>query len=76
MPKRYKIGYTEDLNTLVNYISTSPKYIFWKDILQFSVDYDLYIDLYMNLNLIKYLIDERNAQIVSEARKRKENKAD
>lgn len=70
MAKRYKIGYTENLNTLVNYISTSPKYIYWKDFLQFAVDYDLYIELYMNLNLLEKLLNERNAIIIKELQKK------
>lgn len=70
MAKRYKIGYTENLNTLVNYINTSPKYILWKDFLQFAVDYDLYIELYMNLNVLEKLLNERNAIILKEVQKK------
>ena len=48
MAKKYKLGYTEGLNNLVTYITTSMNYVTYKDLLQYSVDYECFIDLYMN----------------------------
>lgn len=62
--KRYKVGYTEDLNSIVNYINTSEKRVLIKDLIQFCVDYDLYIELYMNFPIIDSLVTEHNKQIV------------
>lgn len=64
MSKKYKIGYTEDLNSIINYINTSEKKVVLKDLIQFCVDYDLFIELYMNYPMIHDLILEHNQQIV------------
>lgn len=66
--KSYKIGYSENLNTLVTYINTSPKYIFWFEFLQFAVDYDCFVEFYMNLPLLEKLKDERNAILIKKSK--------
>lgn len=62
--KKYKVGYTEDLNSIVNYINTSSVKVALKDLLQFCVDYDMFIELYMNYPMIRDLMTEHNQQIV------------
>lgn len=69
MAKKYKIGYSEGLNNLVTYINTSMNYVTYKDLLQFSVDYDCFIDFYMNLNLLDRLIIEKNKKLLNENKK-------
>lgn len=66
MAKRYKIGFTEGLNNICTYIQTSDKYVFYSDVLQYSIDYDCFVDLYMNLNIIDRLIIEKNKKLLSE----------
>lgn len=63
MPKKYKIGYTEGLNSLITYIQTSEKEVCWSDLIQFAVDYQVYIDLYMNLNVVEKVLNEKNRSI-------------
>lgn len=65
MSKRYKVGYTEDLNSIVTYIKTSDKQVTITDLLQFCVDYEYYIELYMNYPMIRDLIVEHNKLITS-----------
>lgn len=60
MSKRYKVGYTEDLNSIVTYIKTSDKLVTIADLLQFCVDYEYFIELYMNYPMIRDLIVEHN----------------
>lgn len=60
--KKYKIGYTEGLNSLITYILTSEKEVSWSDLVQFSVDYQCYVDLYMNLNVVEKVLNEKNKQ--------------
>lgn len=62
MAKKYKLGYSEGLDSLITYIKTSEKYITWVELIQFSVDYDIYVDLYMNLNIIDRVMYEKNIQ--------------
>lgn len=62
MAKRYKVGFNEDLNSILNYIWTSDKPIFLKDLIQFCVDYDYFVQLYMNYPMIRDCINEKNSQ--------------
>lgn len=61
--KKYKVGYTEDLNSIFNYINTSEKSVVLSELIQFCSDYDLYIELYMNYPIIKDFIDEHNRNV-------------
>lgn len=63
MAKKYKVGYTEDLNSIINYIKTSEKTVWLADLIQFCVDYELFIELYMNYPMIHDLIDEHNKTV-------------
>ena len=60
--KKYKVGYTEDLNSIINYITTSNRKVILKDLIQFCVDYDMFIELYMNYPMIQDLMKEHNSQ--------------
>lgn len=62
MSKKYKVGYTEDLNSIITYIKTADKRVTLADVVQFCADYQVYIELYMNYPIIKDLISEHNAQ--------------
>lgn len=64
--KKYKLGYTEGLNNLVTYINTSKQYVTYKELLQYSVDFECFIDFYMNLNLLDRLIIEKNKLLLQE----------
>lgn len=70
--KKVKIGVNENLTSLFTYISSNPKYIMWSDILQFAIDYDLYVEFYVNLSILEKLIIEHNQMIV--AKRNKESK--
>lgn len=65
MSKKYKVGYTEDLNSIINYINTSEKKVYLSDLIQFCVDYELFVELYMNYPIIHDLIDEHNKKVSS-----------
>lgn len=65
----YKIGVTEGLTNLLTYITTNNKVVMYKDLLQYSIDYDCFIDLYMNLNLIDRLLIEHNKTIINAVKK-------
>lgn len=65
MAKKYKVGYTEDLNSIINYINTSEKSVYLSDLIQFCVDYELFIELYMNYPIIHDLINEHNKKVSS-----------
>lgn len=68
MPK-YKIGVTEGLTNLLTYITTNKKVVMYKDLVQYSIDYDCFIDLYMNLNLIDRLVIEHNKIVINAVKK-------
>lgn len=63
--KKYKIGVNENLTSIFTYIQSSPKYIFWYELVQYCIDYDLYIEFFMNYEIIKTLVEERNKIIVA-----------
>ena len=62
--KRYKIGYTEGLNDLITFIQTSDKTVTYSALTEYARDYDIYTDLYMNLNLIDRIMLERNKDLL------------
>ena len=67
--KKYKVGFTDDLHSLINYINTSDSWVYVKDLIQFSADYDYFVTLYMNWNLISCLRDEHNRIISAQRNK-------
>lgn len=54
----------EDLISIFTFINTSPKYVLWSELLQHCIDYDLYIELYMNIDVIGKLLEEHNKIVV------------
>lgn len=66
--KSYKVGVTEGFSTLLNYVNTNPHIVYYQDIIQFSIDYDCFIDLYMNLQIFDRLIIEHNKKVLSKAK--------
>ena len=62
--KRYKVGINEDLISIFTYINTSPQYVLWSELLQHCIDYELYIELYMNIDIVSKLVDEHNKIVV------------
>ena len=48
---------------IFNYIISSESKIVYKDLLQFCIDYDLYKEFYLNLNVWKILIEEKNSSL-------------
>ena len=60
MPKKYRIGYTQEVNDIVTYVNTCPTKVVLKDLIQHCVDYEMYNELYMNYPIIHDLIIEHN----------------
>lgn len=58
-----RIEVNDNFNMIFNYIVSSENQIFYKDLLQFCVDYDLYKEFYLNFNVWKILIEEKNASL-------------
>lgn len=71
--KKYKIGFTEGLNNLCTFIQTSPRPITYQELMQFSIDYDCFIDFYMNLNILDRLMLERNKKLLNEKKSDSKN---
>jgi len=67
--KKYKVGINENLTSIFNYINSSPKFIRWSDLIQYCIDYDLYIEFYMNINIIQLLVNEHNNILVAKSKK-------
>lgn len=62
--KRYKVGMNEDLIAILTYINTAPGIVLWQDLIQHCIDYDLYIELYMNVEIISKLLEQHNEMVV------------
>lgn len=63
--KKYKIGVNENLTSIFTYINSNPNYIVWSELIQYCIDYDLYIEFYMNFNVIEALLNEHNRIVVA-----------
>lgn len=59
--KNNRIEINDNFNMIFNYIESSEVKIVYKDLLQFCIDYDLYKEFYLNLNVWKILIEEKNS---------------
>jgi len=66
--KSYKVGVTEGLTTLLNYVNTNPHIVYYQDLVQFAIDYDCFIDLYMNLQIFDRLVLEHNKNLLSKTK--------
>lgn len=62
--KKYKVGMNEDLIAIFTYINTAPGIVLWQDLIQHCIDYDLYIELYMNIEIITKLLEQHNTMVV------------
>lgn len=62
--KKYKVGMNEDLIAILTYINTAPGIVLWQDLIQHCIDYDLYIELYMNIEIITKLLEQHNEMVV------------
>lgn len=62
--KKYKVGMNEDLIAILTYINTAPGIVLWQDLIQHCIDYDLYIELYMNIEIITKLLEQHNTMVV------------
>lgn len=55
----------ENFTSLMNYINEYDGIVYWFDIVQFALDYQMYNELYLNHFMIKYLIEEHNQRYIS-----------
>lgn len=58
-----KIECNENLTSIINYINDFEGFINWFDLTQYVIDYKMYKEYYLNLNLIKILVEYHNYQI-------------
>lgn len=57
---KFKIQINDNWNMIFNYINSSTEKIIWKDLVQFCIDYDCYKEFYLNINIWKILVEEKN----------------
>lgn len=55
----------ENFTSLINYINEYDGIVYWFDIVQFALDYQMYNELYLNHFMIRYLIEEHNRRYVA-----------
>ena len=67
--KKMKIEINDNFNMIMNYINSQLKPVVWKELIQYCIDYDLYMEFYINLNVWKILIEEKNKEFVVEVQK-------
>lgn len=60
-----KIKVNENLTSLFNYIREYDGIVTWRDIVQYSLDYRLYQELYVNNMIIDRLINEHNSDYLA-----------
>lgn len=58
-----KIKVTENLTSLINHINECENLSSWFELVQFSIDYGMYEDLYKNHFILQHLMDEHDTQI-------------
>lgn len=70
MSKKYKIGVNENLTSIYTYIKSSPNYVYLYDVVQFCIDYDCYIEFYMNYKIIyDYIVEHNKIYIACNSKK-------
>lgn len=57
---KLKIQINDNWNMIYNYINSATEKISWFELVQFCVDYQCYKEFYLNINVWKILVDERN----------------
>lgn len=60
-----KVKVNENLTSIINYINDTEKTVSWFEIVQYSIDYRMYQELYINQAIIQKLMDEHNSAIRS-----------
>lgn len=60
-----KIRVNENLTSLFNYIREYDGIVTWFDLIQYSLDYKLYQELYVNNMIIDRLINEHNSDYLA-----------
>lgn len=58
-----KIKYNDKLEYIINTINTNPNQIKFKELLSECIANNLYNELYINLPIIKILLEEHNNEI-------------
>lgn len=55
----------ENFTSLINYINEYDGLVYWFDIVQYALDYQMYNELYLNHFMIRYLIEEHNSRYLA-----------
>lgn len=58
--QKLKIEINDNFNMIQNYILSSLEEVTFKDLLQYCIDYDLYRELYVNIQIFELLRNEKN----------------
>lgn len=61
--KKVKIEINDNFIMIMNYINSAQEVISYKELLQFCIDYQLYMELYLNLKVFEKLIEEKNKEL-------------
>lgn len=64
--QKLKIEINDNFNMIQNYILSSLEEVTFKDLLQYCIDYDLYRELYVNIQVFELLRNEKNLLLRSE----------
>lgn len=64
--QKLKIEINDNFNMIQNYILSSLEEVTFKDLLQYCIDYDLYRELYVNIQIFELLRNEKNILLRSE----------
>lgn len=64
--QKLKIEINDNFNMIQNYILSSLEEVTFKDLLQYCIDYDLYRELYVNIQIFELLRNEKNLLLRTE----------
>lgn len=64
--QKLKIEINDNFNMIQNFILSSLEEVTFKDLLQYCIDYDLYRELYVNIQVFELLRNEKNLLLRSE----------
>lgn len=70
---KFKIQINDNWNMIYNYINSSTVKVSWFELVQFCVDYDCYKEFYLNINIWKLLVEERNNNLPVIKKKESDN---
>lgn len=56
----------DSLIHIFDYINNNPDILTWKELIQMSIDYDCYRELYLNHVIINHLLEEHNIGTIPE----------